>query len=59
MAHDSRKPLSSAAVQRVYEQRCQAHVAVNGRNPSPIQKEHFKKQVVELARKKNVDEGRS
>lgn len=56
---DSKRALSSAGVQRVYEQRCQAHVAVNGRNPSPVQKEAFKRQVVELARKKNVDEGRS
>jgi hypothetical protein len=34
-------------------------VAVNGRNPGQEQREAFKKQVVDLAKKKNIDEGRS
>jgi hypothetical protein len=59
MAIDSRRAVSSSGVQRVFEQRCQAHVAVNGRNPSPAQREAFKRQVVDLAKRKNVDEGRS
>lgn len=59
MAQGSRKPITSANIQRVYDQRCQAHVAVNGRNPSLVQREAFKKQIIDLARKKSVEEGRS
>ena len=55
---DSRKQVSSSGVQRVFEQRCQAHLAISGRNPSPEQKESFKRQVVDLAKRKHVDEGR-
>ncbi|OQA56536.1 MAG: hypothetical protein BWY42_00955 [Candidatus Omnitrophica bacterium ADurb.Bin277] len=59
MRPDSNRKISSAGVQRVFEQRCQAHVAVNGRNPTPEQRAAFKAQVVDLAKRKNVDERRS
>lgn len=59
MIPDSGRKVSNAGVQRVFEQRCQAHVAVNGRNPSPEQRAAFKAQVVDLAKRKNIDERRS
>lgn len=59
MKPDSGRKISGAGVQRVYEQRCQAHVTVNGRNPTPEQRAAFKQQVVSLAVKKNVDERRT
>ncbi len=57
MGQDLSKSLSSRAVNAVYERRCQAHVAMNGRNPTPEMRQQFKKDVIHEAKKLNKSGG--
>lgn len=53
MVNALKKAVPSSGVQKVYEQRCQAHTTVFGRNPTPEQKAKFKEAVVHEAKKLN------
>ena len=49
--------ISEARVKDTYEKRCQAHIAVIGRNPTSEQREKFKNDVANLAKRINADRG--
>lgn len=53
----NKSEISSDRVKKVFEQRCQAHVGLTGKNPTAEQKERFKQDVVRLAKEINKNRG--